>query len=124
VWNKKIMVLVDITEDIREGRYSPPLFNNRNAKVFGRRIFVKIGERILVGNIQYMHESQQLIIFVNFNWRKKSDNIGNNTKMLIKTYSVPSGVDIDLFMKRVREEMIKEPQTDGMKWSFDATSLL
>ena len=71
-----------------------------------------------------MFDNQKLIIFVNFNLRRKSDNVDNNTKMIIKEYSVPTGVDMDLFMKRVREELINEPQFEGVQRSFNAKSLL
>jgi len=118
--------MLDIKQDIIEGRYPPPTFNNRNHKVFGRRVFVLLDDTVLGGNIQYMFDEtkESLLVYIDFAIRRNSQSTSNSKKMIIKRYIVSDGVDMDLFMKRIRAEIIDEPQLLGLKWSFNAESLV
>ena len=45
--------------------------------------------------------------------------------MIIKEYKYEDGVDLLLFMRRIRAELFKdEPQSCGFNWSFRAENLL
>ena len=120
------MMMLDLTTDIKEGRFlSRPSFSY--SKIFGRRIFVKLNEAIIMGNLQYTIEKDKnvLIIFVNFNFNTRNKSNPDNTKNLIlKEYKLSEDIDMILFMKKVRQEIIDEPQVEGFKWSFVAESLL
>ena len=123
-------VLIDVTQDIKDGRYDiKPTFNHRVQKIFGKRIFVKLDntDSIIIGNIRYTYNDNKdkLIIYVSFGWRRESDNKENTHSMIIKEYNLSNNVDLLSFMKRVRKELFEdEPQTKGFRWSFNASKLL
>ena len=119
-------MLVDITQDIRQGKYVANL-SPICSKIFGRRIFVRLDNIILVGNIQYTIDNNNLkvIVYVNFNFRSKLKKDLAPVNMIIKEYQYQKGVDLTIFMRRIRQELFEdEPQSPGFSWSFVAESLL
>ena len=119
-------MLVDITQDIRQGKYVANL-SPICSKIFGRRIFVRLDNIILVGNIQYTIDNNNLkvIVYVNFNFRSKLKKDLASVNMIIKEYHYKENVDLILFMRRIREELFeREPQSREFKWSFVAKNLL
>jgi|TARA_Y100000034_G_C6873549_1_gene399145 hypothetical protein len=120
-------MLVDITKDIQEGKYTTT-FSPLCGKVFGRRIFVKLQDDIiLIGNIQYTINDilLKVIVYVNFNFRINRRKNLAPVNMIIKEYQYQKGVDLTIFMRRIRQELFEdEPQSPGFSWSFVAESLL
>ena len=121
-------MLVDITEDIKEGKFDHPKLSFKAHKLFGRRIFVLIGGAILLGHLQYTFDQERnvLIIYINFDYRKNR-NMRKETpmKMKIREYSYESGMDLDLYLSKVRKEIIRDkPQSEGFTWSFNGRDLL
>lgn len=128
-------MLKDITKDIRDGRYPSPLSFRSYTKVFGRRVFVKLQQSILLGNIQYTIDKKRdtnlLIVYIDFNSRrnKKHRSITYSINLIIKEYIF---FDTTLFMKRIRYELINykpQPIKDirgkiPFQWSFNANDLL
>lgn len=120
--------LIDITDDIKEGKYDFPVLSFFGHKLFGRRIFVKLGELILLGHLQYTYETDRkvIIIYICFEFRKNKnlrDNSISNLK--IKEYAYEDGMDLDKYLTEIRKEIINHsPQTQGYTWSFSARDLI
>lgn len=122
-----MVTLQDVTEDVRQGKYNAH-FDPRGVKIFGRRIFVKIADRILLGHIQYTtdREKQKVIVYVDFNFRVKR-NKRSNSPFLMKLveYNYEDGMDLVLYIRKIRQELLeKEPQPPGIHWSFDPSKVL
>lgn len=122
---KEIMTLLDITDDIKEGRFkSKPFFSW--TKLFGRRVFVRLNKVIVLGNLQYTIDqvNNLLVVFVNFNFRARKKNPDSPISLIIKEYKLSPNIDMTLFMKEVRKELLDEPQAEGFTWSFRGEHML
>ena len=121
-------MLVDITQDIKEGKYDHPKLSFRGVKLFGRRVFVKLEELILLGHLQYTFdkENQVIIIYISFEFRR--DTIlreEGNFNLKIREYTYEDGMDLDRYISEIRKEIIRNsPQTEGYTWSFAARDLI
>ena len=118
------MTLINIKQEIEEGRFDI-VRNFRNRKVFGRRIFIKFNEAILLANLQYTIDRlrQKIIIFAEFAKDRKTKSSKYN--LIIKEYTFEQGMDLDIYVSRIREDLIQEiPQSKEFIWSFNARKLL
>lgn len=121
-------MLIDITEDIKEGKYDYPALSFFARKLFGRRIFVKLGKIILLGHLQYTFDIDKLVIviYIDFEFRKNIPLRGNNKLNLkIKEYKYDNAMDLELYLTKIRQEIISSrPQSKGFTWSFEARDLI
>ena len=121
-------MLVDITKDIEGGKYDHPKLSFFALKVFGRRIYVKLDNLILLGHIQYTFDKEHhlILVYINFEFRRNREHQYDNTlNLIIKEYAYEDGMDLDLYLKRIRGEIVKDmPQIEGYKWSFEPRDLV
>jgi len=121
-------MLIDITQDIKEGKYDHPKLSFFGHKLFGRRVFVKVDSYIFLGHLQYTFDKDNLvvIIYINFNFRKNvnlRDNDSINLK--IRDYPYENGMDLERYVQEIRREIIRStPQSEGFRWSFAARDLI
>jgi len=113
-------MLIDITEEISKGKYDIPKLSFKGIKIFGRRVYVKIGELIVLGHIQYTNDKNNKVIIVYISFIKDPEH---NIK--IKEYKYENGMDLILYLRIIRKDILEHrPQTQGYKWSFIGRDLL
>jgi len=120
-------MLIDITEEIVEGKYDYPKLSFFGHKLFGRRVFVKIEGMILLGHLQYTIDTEEsvVIIYINFEYRRNISLRHNGVNLKIKEYGFEQGMDLDRYLKEIRKEIINNgPQNKDYTWSFKAKDLL
>jgi len=121
-------MLIDITQDIKEGKYDHPSLSFFSRKLFGRRVFAKLEDSVLLGHIQYTFdkENQNIIIYINFDFRKNKEHREYEShNLIIKEYPYEDGMDLDKYHIEIRKEIIKDsPQSEGFTWSFSARDLI
>jgi len=120
-------MLLDITEDVQEGKYDYPTLSFFGHKIFGRRVFVKIEGMILLGHLQYTIDTEEsvVIIYINFEYRRDIALRYNGVNLKIKEYRYEQGMDLDRYLKEIRKEIINiSPQNKDYTWSFKARDLI
>jgi len=121
-------MLVDITQDIKEGKYDHPKLSFFGHKLFGRRVYVKLGEMILLGHLQYTFDKDNLtiVIYINFEFRKNKELRDNNPiNLKIAEYSYENGMDLSRYINEIRKTIITtSPQAKEFTWSFQARDLI
>ena len=120
-------MLVDITQDIKEGKYDHPALSFFAKKLFGRRIFVKLNDIIVLGHLQYTfdHDKQVVIIYISFDFRKNKELRDGQFNLKIREYPFEDSMDLDRYVTEIRKEIIRSsPQTEGFIWSFSARELV
>jgi len=121
-------MLIDITEDIKEGKYDHPKLSFFGHKLFGRRIFVKLNNQIFLGHLQYTFDKENfnVIIYISFAFRKKKSlRESHSFNLKIKEYAYEDGMNLDLYITEIRKEIINyQPQSEGYNWSFKARDLI
>jgi len=120
-------VLVDITQDIKEGKYDHPKLSFFGHKLFGRRVFVKIKDLILLGHLQYTFDRDKLIviIYINFNFRRNKKLREDLHNLIIREYPYENGMDLERYITEIRKEIIRNfPQAPDFNWSFAPRDLI